>query len=202
MSTLKVNSIESRTSGTSALTIDASGYLSAAQPVIAHIVMTSNQTNLTELQWHKMNFDTAVIDTKSGFDNSNDRYIIPVAGHYRIYAQAFLGVDGEQNSTRDTGICITRTRSSTETQLAFSSHRHYNGSGDASDVTEAVNIIDNCQAGDLIQFYTYVNTDTGAAYDVFADVDAADDNPHLNNNLPGTGSGEGRSTFFTIERII
>lgn len=183
---------------TQEMTVDS---LTVNEPVIAHIVMTSDQNNLTEQQWNKMNFDTAVIDTKSGFDNSNDRYTIPVAGHYRIYAQALLGVEGQQNSTRDTGICITRTRSSTETQLAFSNHRHYDGTSDTSDATETIYVIDNCQVGDHIQFYSYVNTDTSVAYDVFADVDAGDDMTHLNTNLPGTGSGEGRSTYFTIERI-
>ena len=200
-SILKVDRIESRESGGN-VTLGSPVSQDSSISVLAHIVMTSDQTNRTEQQWNKMKFDSALIDTKSGFDNSDDRYTIPVAGYYRIYAQAFLGVDGESNSTRDSGICVTRTRSGIETQLAFSVHRHYNGSTDTSDVTENVYIIDNCQVGDYIQFYSYVNTDTGTAYDVFADIDAADDNTHLNDNLPGIGSGEDRSTYFTIERIL
>jgi len=177
------------------------GSLTVSQPVIAHVVMTSDHTNRTEQNWQPMKFDAAVIDTKSGFDNSDDRYTIHVAGYYRIYAQAFLGVDGQGNSTRDTGLCITRTRDGTEAQIAFSVHRHYDGSSDTSDVTENVYVIDNCQVGDLIKFYVYVNTDTGADFDIFEGVTASGDNNHMTNNIPGTGNGQGRSTYFTIERI-
>lgn len=187
---------------TSAMTVDASGYLTASQPVLAKLVMTSNQTNLTDDTYNKLKLDSATIDTKSGFNDGNDTYIIPVAGYYRIYAQAHIGVLGEQNSLRDSAILITRTRSSTETQLAFSHSRHYDGSGDASDFTEQVYTIDQCQANDIITVYSYGNTDTNNPYDVFADVDAGDELPHMNSVLPGTGDGEDTSTYVIIERII
>ena len=177
------------------------GSLTVSQPVIAHVVLTSDHTNRTEANWQPMIWNTAVIDTKSGFDSANNRYTIPVSGYYRIYAQTFLGVDGQGNSTRDTGLCITRTRDGTEAQIAFSAHRHYDGSSDTSDVTENVYVIDNCQVGDHIKFYVYVNTDTGADFDIFEGVTASGDNNHLLTNIPGTGNGQGRSTYFTIERI-
>ena len=180
------------------------GSLTVNDPVIAHVVLTSDYTNRTEQNWQLMAWGTrsaAVIDTKSGFDESNHGYIIPVAGYYRIYAQTFLGVDGQSDSTRDTGLCITRTRDGTEAQIAFSVHRHYDGSSDTSDVTENVYVIDNCQVGDLIKFYVYVNTDTSADFDIFEGITASGDNNHLLNNIPGTGNGQGRSTYFTIERI-
>ena len=181
------------------------GSLTVNDPVIAHVVLTSDYTNRTEQNWQLMAWgtrSTVVIDTKSGFDSSTHGYTIPVAGYYRIYAQTFLGVDGEQGSTRDTGLCITRTRNSTETQIAFSTNRHYDGgSGDTSDVTENVYVIDNCQVGDLIKFYVYVNTDTSADFDIFEGITASGDNTHMLNNIPGTGNGQGRSTYFTIERI-
>ena len=201
-SKLKVEQI-AHTNNVSAMTINSSGYITTGQPVLAHLTMTSNQTNLTEQTWTKLQLDLAVIDTKSGFNNSNDTYVIPVAGNYRIYVQASLGVLGESGSIRDSGICITRTRSSTETQLAFSHHRLRNASNtDVDDVMEQAYIIDQCQAGDIITFYVYVNTDTSTAYDVFADVDSGDENVHLNTGLPGSGSGEGRITYATIERIL
>ena len=180
------------------------GSLTVNDPVIAHVVLTSDYTNRTEQNWQLMAWGTRsspVIDTKSGFDDSTHGYTIPVAGYYRIYAQTFLGVDGQGNSTRDTGLCITRTRNGTEAQIAFSVHRHYDGSSDTSDVTENVYVIDNCQVGDLIKFYVYVNTDTGADFDIFEGVTASGDNNHMTNNIPGTGNGQGRSTYFTIERI-
>ena len=187
----------------SAMTVDTSGYLNASQLVLAHLTMTSNQTNVTEETWTKLQLDSAVIDTKSGFNNSNDTYVIPATGYYRIYVQASMGVLGESGSVRDSGICITRTRSSAETQLAFSHQRHRNASNtDVDDVMERAYIIDQCQAGDIITFYVYINTDTGTAYDVFADVDSGNENVHLNTGLPGSGSGEGKITYATIERII
>ena len=201
-SKLKVEQI-AHTNNVSAMTINGSGYITTGQPVLAHLTMTSNQTNLTEQTWTKLQLDSAVIDTKSGFNNSNDTYVIPVAGNYRIYVQAHIGVLGESGSIRDSGICITRTRSSTETQLAFSHHRLRNASNtDVDDVMEQAYIIDQCQAGDIITFYVYVNTDTGTAYDVFADVDSGNESTHLNTGLPGSGSGQGRITYATIERIL
>lgn len=198
-SVIKVDNIQNST-GATALSIDSSGNLTTSQLVLAHVVMTGDQNDKSEQTWNKMKWDSAIIDTKSGFDNSNERYTIPVAGYYRIYVQALLGVLGESNSARDTGLCVTRTRNGTETEIALSTNRHYNGSNDTSDATETIHVIDNCQVGDHIQFYTFVNTDTGTAYDVFANVDA-NDNTHMNNNLP-SGSSEGNPiTYFIIERI-
>ena len=202
MSTIKVNEVQ-HLGGGSALTIDGTGYITTSQPVLAKLVMTSNQTDLTEEAYNKLKLDSAVIDTKSGFNNTNDTYVIPVAGYYRIYAQAHIGVIGEAGSLRDSAIVITRTRSSTETQIAFSHHRHMDaGSQDVDDVMEQVYIIDECQVGDIITVYTYGNTDTQTAYDVFADVDSGNDNPHMNTGLPGNGSGEDTITYVIIERII
>ncbi len=202
MSTIKVNAIQ-HLGGGSALTIDGTGYITTGQPVLAHLVMTSNQTNLTDETYNKLKLDSAFIDTKSGFNNSNDTYVIPVAGFYRIYAQAHIGVIGEAGSLRDSAILITRTRSSTETQIAFSHNRlKDSGQEDVDDVMEQVYIIDECQAGDIIAVYTYGNTDTSTAYDVFADVDSGNDNTHLNTGLPGNGGGEQRITYVIIERIL
>ena len=184
--------------------LTVSQQLNVNDPVIAHVVLTSDYTNRTEQNWQLIVWDTrsaAVIDTKSAFDSVNNSYLIPVAGYYRIYAQAFLGVDGQEHSTSDTGLCITRIRGATETQIAFSVHGHYDGSSDTSDVTENVYVIDNCQVGDRIKFYVYVNTDTSADFDIFEGVTASGDNAHLLTNIPGTGNGQGRSTYFTIERI-
>jgi len=187
---------------TNAMTVDASGYLTASQPVLAKLVMTSNQTDLTDETYNKLKLDSAVIDTKSGFNNGNDTYVIPVAGYYRIYAQAHIGVIGEAGSVRDTAIVITRTRSSTETQIAFSHNRlKDSGQDDVDDVMERVYTIDECQAGDIITVYTYGNSDTDTAYDVFADVDS-NDNTHMNTGLPGSGGGEDTITYVIIERII
>ena len=125
---------------TDAMTVDASGYLTASQPVLAKLRLTSDQTNLTDESYNKLKLDEAAIDTKSGFDNSNDLYVIPIAGYYRIYAQAHIGVIGEQNSLRDSALIITNTLASdgTEVQIATSHHRHHDGSGDTTDVTENI----------------------------------------------------------------
>lgn len=188
---------------TNAMTVDASGYLTASQPVLAKLRLTSHQLNLSDESYNKLKLDEAVIDTKSGFDNSNDLYVIPVAGYYRIYVQAHIGAQGEQNSLRDSALIITNTlaSNSTEVQIATSHHRHYSNPGDTSDVTENIYTIHQFAAGDKIAVYTYGNTDTATAYDVFADIDASDES-HMNTGFPGTGGGEDNSTFVIIERII
>ena len=202
MSTIKVNEVQ-HLGGGSALTIDGTGYITTGQPVLAKLRLTSNQTNLTQESYNKLKLDEAAIDTKSGFDNSNDLYVIPIAGYYRIYVQAHIGVIGEQNSLRDSALVITNTQVSggAEVQIATSHHRHYNGSGDTSDVTETIYTIHQFAAGDKIAVYTYGNSDTETAYDVFADIDASDES-HMNTGLPGTGDGEDNSTFVIIERIL
>ena len=188
---------------TNAMTVDASGYLTASQAVLAKLALTSDQTNLTDESYNKLRLDSAIIDTKSGFNNGNDTYVIPVAGYYRIYAQAHIGVIGEAGSLRDSAMVIIRTRSSTETQIAFSHHRHVvAGGADVDDAMEQVYTIDQCQAGDIITVYTYGNSDTDTAYDVFADVDGGNDLTHMNTGLPGSGSGEDTITYVIIERII
>jgi hypothetical protein len=187
------------TNGTNAMTVASDGVVTASQPVLAKLAMTSDQNNLTEESYNKVKLDVAVIDTKSGFNNSNDTYVIPISGFYRIYFQAHIGVIGGSGSTRDSAVCITRTRSSTETQLAFTHHRHHNGSTDTTDVTENVYTIDQCEVGDIITFYTFLNSD-GTAYDVYADVDASTE-VHMNSGLPGNGNGEDTSTYAIIERM-
>jgi len=202
VSTIKVNAIQ-HLGGGSALTIDGTGYITTGQPVLAKLRLTSNQTNLSDESYNKLKLDEAAIDTKSGFDNSNDLYVIPIAGYYRIYVQAHIGVISEQNSLRDSALIITNTQVSdgTEVQIATSHNRHYVNPGDTSDVTETIYTIHQLAAGDKIAVYTYGNTDTGTAYDVLADIDANDET-HMNTNLPGTGGGEDNSTFVTIERIL
>ncbi len=201
MSTIKVNEVQ-HLGGGSALTIDGTGYITTGQPVLAKLAMTSHQTDLTDETYNKLKLDSAVIDTKSGFNNGNDNYVIPIAGYYRIYAQAHIGVINEAGSVRDTAMVITRTRSSTETQIAFSHNRlKDSGQDDVDDVMEQVYTIDECQAGDIITVYTYGNSDTDTAYDVFADVDS-NDNAHMNTGLPGSGGGEDTITYVIIERII
>ena len=195
-----VFSVADTVSKTSGGTFDG---IITTQPVLAKLAMTSDQTNLTDEAYNKLKLDSAVIDTKSGFNNGNDTYVIPVAGYYRIYAQAHIGVIGEGGSLRDSAIVITRTRSSTETQLAFSHTRHRDaGDEDIDDCMEQVYIIDECQTGDIITCYTFGNTDTNTAYDVFADVDSGGDSSHLNTGLPGNGGGEDTSTFVIVERIV
>ena len=81
--------------------------------------------------------------------------------------------------------------------------RHRDGGGqDQDDAMVHTYTIDQCQAGDKITVYVYCNTDTNNPYDVFSDIDAGNDNSHLNSGIPGTGGGEGRITYVIVERII
>ncbi len=88
MSTIKVNAVQ-HLGGGSALTIDGTGYITTGQPVLAKLVMTSDQNNLTEETWSKMKLDSAVIDTASGLDATNKRWIVPSgqAGKYYFFTK-------------------------------------------------------------------------------------------------------------------
>lgn len=200
MSKVYVNDIHNK-DGTQAITIDINGNVATSLPTLAKVIQTSDQLNLTDQTWNKIKWDSALIDTKSGFDNANDTYIIRVDGYYRIYCQAYIGVDGESGSLRDSGLCITRTRAGTVTHLAFTMHDWYNGSTDLTDSVENAYVIDNCQVGDIIEFYSWGNSDTNNPYDVFHSVDASGDNTHMNIGLPGGEAFGDPISYFTIERI-
>ena len=85
-SILKVNEIQ-HTGGTSALTVDSSGYASTPKESVFHVSLSSNQ-NIPNVTDTIVNFDTVLFDPNSWWDNSNKRFIPTVAGYYFVSAQA------------------------------------------------------------------------------------------------------------------
>lgn len=178
-SVLGVRNIQ-HTNGTDAMTISTAGVITPSVPIIATMHMASAFNNFTEQAWHRTRWDSSDIDTYGNVANTtNQRFDIPVAGYYEIYAQVFMGVSGESGSLRDSAILISQTPSGgSETVVASSHHRHYNGAEDTSDAVEATHCIIQCAVGDQIIIRHYANTDTSTAFDVYAKLGEEDDN-HL-----------------------
>lgn len=179
LSKVYVNNIHNK-AGTQAMSIDGSGIITPSKPIIATMHMASAFNNFTEQSWHRTRWDSSDIDTYGSVANTTDqRFDIPVAGYYEIYAQVFIGVSGEAGSLRDSAILISQTPSGgSETVVSSSHHRHYNGSTDTSDALETTHCIIQCAVDDQIIIRHYANTDTGTAFDVYGKLGEEDDN-HL-----------------------
>jgi len=80
-SVLKVDAIQN-TAGTSALTIDSSGFVFPKRPIL-EVGMDANQT-LTNATWTKVAFSNIDHDTASWYDNSAYRYTPQQAGYYQV----------------------------------------------------------------------------------------------------------------------
>ena len=179
MSTIRVGAIDS-VNGNNAITVDASGIITPAKPIIATMHMASASNNFTEQSWHKTTWDSSDIDTYGNVANITDqRFDIPVAGYYEIYAQVHIGATGEAGSLRDSAILISQTPSGGSETVVSSAHtRWYDGTQDGSDHTEKTHCIIQCAVNDQIIIRHYANTDTGTAFDVYAKV-AEEDDSHL-----------------------
>lgn len=179
MSTLRVGAIDS-INGNNAITIDASGIITPAKPIIATMHMASAFNNFTEQSWHRTRWDSSDIDTYGNVANTTDqRFDIPVAGYYEIYAQVYMGITGEGASLRDSAILISQTPSGgSETVVASSHNRHHNDATDTSDAVETTHCIIQCAVNDQIIIRHYANTDTGTAFDVYAKI-AEEENDHM-----------------------
>ena len=178
-SILKYNKAQ-HTNGTDAMTISSAGIITPSKPIIATMHMASAFNNFTEQSWHRTRWDSSDIDTYGNVANTtNQRFDIPVAGYYEIYAQVYMGVTGEGDVLRDSAILISQTPSGgSETVVSSSHHRHYSGGDDTSDATERTHCIIQCAVNDQIIIRHYGNTDTGTAFDVYGKV-AEEENSHM-----------------------
>ncbi len=175
--------------GVTGVSVDSNEVLSLNKSVIAKMSMSTATHNHTEQQWHRHTFDRVDFDSYSSVANvakttgvqSGSGFLIPYAGYYKIYYQCLLGVTGEDGTLRDAAALISRYRSSTETVLGSSFGRHTDANEDIGDLTFAITVIDDCQAGDEIVFRHFFNSSTSTPYDVYAKV-AEDDNLHVYYN--------------------
>ena len=190
--------------GVTGVSVDSNEVVSLDKSVIAKMSMSTATHDHAEQTLHRHTFDTVDLDSYASVANvakttgvqSGSGFLIPYAGFYKIYYQAHMGTTGGDANMRDTGIVISRFRSSTETVIGSQHNRHYDGSSDDSDVTICMTVIDDCQAGDEIVFHHYVNTDNNQAYDVYASL-GEDDNSHMGFNSVPTP----KASYCWIQRI-
>ena len=152
-STLKVNEIQ-HTGGTSALTIDSSGRISQpAKPVFRATgnnatQSLSNATNTLVL------FDVAETNVGGGYDTSNGRFTVPVAGFYHFSASLLISHSGA------TRMDLNFFKNGS----VFVSHEFRDGGS----VTTNASVHASCDAqldvGDYIQVFTAIHGSAGSIY--------------------------------------
>ena len=89
-SILKVSEIQDVTNSNTALTIDSAGRVSEANRVIFFAI---HNTSATYNNAKVTNWDTKV-DTASGWDSGNSRYVAPTAGTYRVFVNLLCATGG------------------------------------------------------------------------------------------------------------
>ena len=139
---------------------------------------SSNQTGLTSGGWTKIEFDTELFDVGSGYDATNDKFVVPSgeAGKYFFTASAKINSNGGNETLRGTGIRLNKNGSNIKESIHFIAN--------GSNIAEGKNI--NCvldlAVSDYIEVYAYYQDNGG-----------------------GTGSITGSSdydTFFTGFKLL
>jgi|TARA_R100000479_G_scaffold98417_1_gene48764 hypothetical protein len=103
-SVLKVDAIQN-TSGTSALTINSSGFVFPKRPVLEVGMGGSHQT-FTSSSWTKVAFSTVDHDNASWYDNTTYRYTPQKAGYYQVNLSLYMA-DGSNTILRMIGAINT-----------------------------------------------------------------------------------------------
>ena len=95
---INAGTIKDATGANSALTIASSGIITNGQPVGFKIRMQNSQA-VTTGTLTKVQFDSTVFDTKSGWDATNYKYTIPsgLAGYWMFYAHLEGNNTGTEN---------------------------------------------------------------------------------------------------------
>jgi hypothetical protein len=142
-SLLKVENI-THTNGTAAMTIDSDGVVKITQSPCFFI--TGN--NGAYITTSPIVFAITLIDTRSGVDLTNNKYVVPVAGRWQFHVQlGIVGVTG-------TGACypvIQKTPSGgSATSYGYSYYQPVNSAGVTSYSHLDVDAIVDCDVGDSI----------------------------------------------------
>ena len=142
MSKILVNEL-GNVNGTTGMTIDGNGVVKIPQAPCFWI--TGN--NGAYVTAAPIVFALTKIDTRSGVDLSNNRYVVPVAGKWHFHVQ--LGIV----RVLGTGNCypnIRRTAGGSATNFGYSYYNPVNGSGVLSYNSLNVDCIVQCAVGDVI----------------------------------------------------
>ena len=123
---------------------------------------TSNQTGLTSGGWTKVQFDTAIFNVGSGYDTTNDKFVVPAGEGGKYFFTATAKINANSYNLQGSGMRLTGNGSSS----AGLDNIHFlnNQSGYSSYTeTKTVSGILNLSAGDEIEAYAYYQHISGTA---------------------------------------
>ena len=121
-------------------------------------IRSSNQGNVADNTWTKIQFNTEKFDTANTYDNSsNYRFTPAVAGKYKLFAQ--VGGYGQSSGTANT-MAIRIYKNGTD---EVETRRSFDGSEIAENATTAITVeaILDSDTDDYFEVYWYINTDGG-----------------------------------------
>ena len=123
---------------------------------------TSNQTGLTSGGWTKIQFDTAIFNVGSGYDTTNDKFVVPAGEGGKYFFTASAKINAGSYNLMGTGIRLTVGGSAAAglEEINFL----YNGSG-ATAYSEGKNcngILDLSAAAE-VEVYAYYQHTAGTA---------------------------------------
>ena len=121
-------------------------------------IRSSNQGNVADNTWTKIQFNTEKFDTDNTYDNSsNYRFTPAVAGKYKLFAQ--VGGYGQSSGTANT-MAIRIYKNGTD---EVETRRSFDGSEIAENATTAITVeaILDSDTDDYFEVYWYINTDGG-----------------------------------------
>ena len=123
---------------------------------------TSNQTGLTSGGWTKIQFDTAIYNVGSGYDTTNDKFVVPAGEGGKYFFTASAKINAGSYNLMGTGIRFTVGGSAAAglEEIAFL----YNGSG-ATAYSEGKNCNGflDLSAGNEVEVYAYYQHTAGTA---------------------------------------
>jgi len=123
---------------------------------------TSNQTGITSGAWTKIQFDTAIYNVGSGYDTTNDKFVVPAGEGGKYFFTANAKINAGSYNLMGTGIRFTVGGSAAAglNEINFL----YNGSG-ATAYSEGKNCNGflNLSAGNEVEVYAYYQHTAGTA---------------------------------------
>jgi hypothetical protein len=121
-------------------------------------IRSSNQGNVADNTWTKIQFNTEKFDTDNTYDNSsNYRFTPGVSGKYKLFSQ--VGGYGQSGGVANT-MAIRIYKNGTD---EVETRRSFDGSEIAENATTAITteaILDS-DTNDYFEVYWYINTDGG-----------------------------------------
>ena len=121
---------------------------------------STNQTGLTSGGWTKIQFDTEIFDTDSGYDTTNDKFVVPSgkAGKYFITSFAKINNAGSTYTLMGTGMRITVNGANVKESINFAK----NTTPTIYSEGKGVDCVLDLSESDYVEVYAYYQDTTSA----------------------------------------